>query len=178
MNLIKLRQCGQLYKRIIDNLNKRVLEVNKVILVKGKMIPQMSFTCRNNTGNSQDNWNDLVPLAKGIKIRVLENGGRSSFALLGRRREIGSRWNHLPFTYYFVVQYSFSSNYLLYVCITDCLGYLLRFITVIYFVRFIIYSCILFFFCFFFTHSPYILFFLPALYLLVGHLVFSIWLLF
>ena len=60
------------------------------------------------------------------------------------------------------------SNYLFYVCITDCLN-LLRFITVIYFVRFIIYC--------FFTHSPYILFFSPALYLLVGH-IFSIWLLF
>ena len=48
------------------------------------------------------------------------------------------------------------SNYLFYVCITDCLN-LLRFITVIYFVRFIIYSCILFFFnslTLYFVFSP------------------------
>ena len=65
------------------------------------------------------------------------------------------------------------SNYLFYVCITDCLN-LLRFITVIYFCP--LYHLLLY--SVFLTHSPYILFFSPVLYLLVGHLVFSIWLLF
>ena len=65
------------------------------------------------------------------------------------------------------------SNYLFYVCITACLN-LLRFITVIYFCP--LYHLLLY--SVFLTHSPYILFFSPVLYLLVGHLVFSIWLLF
>ena len=129
----------QLYKRRIDNLNKRVPLTRRKIQTYdlGFSTTKISFHLLP-TSLLLPRVQLVPPFSSTLSLFPLPELNHSRYPFLFLCVICGIIFLYLLLCCPVLV----CSNYLFYVCITDCLN-LLRFITVIYFVRFIIY-CVFF----------------------------------